>query len=78
MDDYAGIGVSPTTSSVCILDAAGQMVWKATSRLPYKARRQAKAARSRETLERALSEALGAITAENARGWFRHRGYPTD
>ena len=43
-----------------------------------KARMRANAARSREALERALPDALRAITAQNARGWFRHCGYPTD
>ena len=43
-----------------------------------KARMRAEAARSREALERALPDALRAITAQNARGWFRHCGYPTD
>jgi transposase len=42
-----------------------------------KARMRAEAARSREALERALPAALRAITAQNARGWFRHCGYPT-
>ena len=32
-------------------------------------------ARSREALEQVLGPALDAITAEDARGWFRHAGY---
>ncbi len=36
--------------------------------------RQAEA-RTREALEAAISEALAAITATDARGWFRHCGY---
>ncbi len=43
-----------------------------------KARMRAEAARSREALERALPDALGTITAQNARGWFRHCGYRTE
>ena len=41
-----------------------------------KARLRAKAARSREALERALPGALRTVTAQDARGWFRHAGYP--
>jgi transposase len=41
-----------------------------------KARLRAEGARSREALEAALGPALDAITAENARGWFRLAGYP--
>jgi transposase len=33
-------------------------------------------ARSREALDAALGPALDAITAQDARGWFRHAGYP--
>jgi transposase len=33
-------------------------------------------ARSREALEQALGPALDAVTAEDARGWFRLAGYP--
>ena len=40
-----------------------------------KARLRAEAARSREALERALPGALDTITGQDARGWFRHRGY---
>ena len=43
-----------------------------------KARMRTKAARSRGALESALPDALRAITAQNARGWFRHCGYRTD
>lgn len=35
------------------------------------------AARSRADLERAIADALDAITTSDARGWFRHCGYPT-
>jgi len=41
-----------------------------------KAHLRAKAARSREALERALPVALRTVTAQDARGWFRHAGYP--
>lgn len=37
---------------------------------------RARAARTRETLEHAIPEALATITPSNARGWFRHAGYP--
>ncbi len=40
-----------------------------------KARLRASGARSREALERALGPALAAITARDARGWFRLAGY---
>ena len=40
-----------------------------------KARLRAEAARSREALERAIPGALSTITAQDARGWFRHAGY---
>ncbi|KFG69451.1 transposase [Microvirga sp. BSC39] len=40
-----------------------------------KARLKAKAARSLEALEAELKPALDSITAQNARGWFRHAGY---
>lgn len=33
------------------------------------------AARTREALDRAITEAFGAITPRDARGWFRHCGY---
>ena len=41
-----------------------------------KARLRAEGARSREALEQALGPALAAITARDARGWFRLCGYP--
>jgi transposase len=41
-----------------------------------KTRLRAEAARSREALEAALGPALAAITARDARGWFRLAGYP--
>ena len=41
-----------------------------------KARLRAEGARSREALEAALGPALAAITAQDARGWFRLAGYP--
>jgi len=37
---------------------------------------RAKAARTRDALGRAISEALAAVTSSNAQGWFRHAGYP--
>jgi transposase len=40
-----------------------------------KARLRAEGARSREALEAALGPALDAITASDARGWFRLAGY---
>jgi transposase len=40
-----------------------------------KARLRASGARSREALERALGPSLAAITARDARGWFRLAGY---
>jgi transposase len=39
------------------------------------ARLRAEAARSREALDRALPGALGTITGQDARRWFRHAGY---
>ena len=36
---------------------------------------RAKAARTREALERAIAEALDAVTAADAHGWFAHAGY---
>jgi transposase len=33
-------------------------------------------ARTRETLEEAMSQALLIITAQDAQGWFQHCGYP--
>ena len=41
-----------------------------------KARLRAAGARSKEALEAALGPALAAITARDARGWFRLAGYP--
>lgn len=41
----------------------------------FKARLRAKAARTRECLEQAITEALDMITAQDARGWFAHCGY---
>ncbi len=37
---------------------------------------RAKEARSVEALDRELPAVLNAISAQNARGWFRHCGYP--
>ncbi len=37
---------------------------------------RARAARSREALERAIPDALATVTPSNAQGWFRHAGYP--
>jgi transposase len=42
-----------------------------------KGRLRPEAARTRDALEAALRPALDAITAEDARGWFRLAGYPT-
>ena len=36
---------------------------------------RAKAARTRDALERAIPNALATITPSNAQGWFRHAGY---
>ena len=36
---------------------------------------RAKAARTLENLEQAIAEAIAAITAADARGWFTHAGY---
>ena len=36
---------------------------------------RAKAARTRDALERAIPDALGTITPSNAQGWFRTTGY---
>ncbi len=33
-------------------------------------------ARTRDALEAAIADALAAITSDDARGWFRHCGYP--
>ncbi len=41
-----------------------------------KTRLRAVGARSREALDQALGPALAAITAQDARGWFRLAGYP--
>ena len=41
-----------------------------------KTRLRAVGARSKEALEAALGPALAAITAQDARGWFRLAGYP--
>jgi transposase len=41
-----------------------------------KTRLRAEGARSREALEAGLGPALAAITAQDARGWFRLAGYP--
>jgi hypothetical protein len=43
-----------------------------------KARLRAAGARSRDTLDQALGPALAAITARDARGWFRLAGYPAE
>jgi len=40
-----------------------------------KALLRAKAARTLETLEQAIAEALAAITSQDAHGWFAHAGY---
>ena len=37
---------------------------------------RAKAARTRDALERAIPDALATVTSGNAQGWFRHAGYP--
>ena len=37
---------------------------------------RARAARSRNALERAIPQALATVTPSNAQGWFRHAGYP--
>ena len=37
---------------------------------------RAKAARTRDALERAIPEALATVTPSNAQRWFRHAGYP--
>ncbi len=36
------------------------------------------AARTREALTEAIGRALDAVTAQDARGWFGHCGYPLD
>ena len=36
---------------------------------------RAKAARTRDALERAIPDALATITSSNAQGWFRKAGY---
>jgi len=36
---------------------------------------RAKAARTLEALEQAITEALAAITSQDAHGWFAHAGY---
>ncbi len=41
-----------------------------------KIRLRAKAARTRDALERAIPDALTTITPSNAQGWFRHAGDP--
>ncbi|MFL5338411.1 MAG: transposase, partial [Geminicoccaceae bacterium] len=41
-----------------------------------KAYLRARAARSREALDRTIPDALATITPSNAQGWFRHAGYP--
>ena len=41
-----------------------------------KTRLRAVGARSRQALDQALGPALAAITAQDARGWFRLAGYP--
>jgi transposase len=38
---------------------------------------RSKAARTREALEKAIAEALSAVTASDALGWFRHCGHQT-
>ena len=40
-------------------------------------RLRAVGARSKEALEAALGPALGTITSQDARGWFRLAGYPS-
>ena len=40
-----------------------------------KANLRARAARSREALERAIPDAFATITPSNAQSWFRHVGY---
>jgi transposase len=39
---------------------------------------RARAARTRDTLERAIPDALATVTPSNAQGWFRHAGYALD
>ena len=46
------------------------------ARSGLKAHPRTAGARSREALDAALGPALDAITAQDARGWFRHAGYP--
>jgi transposase len=41
-----------------------------------KARLRARAARTSEALDEELGPAIAAITRQDARGWFRHCGYP--
>jgi transposase len=46
------------------------------ARAQLKGRLRAEPARSLDALDAALGPALGTITAEDARGWFRLAGYP--
>jgi transposase len=41
----------------------------------FKATLRAKAARTRDVLDQAMTEALAMITPQDARGWFAHCGY---
>ena len=41
----------------------------------FKAILRAKAARTRECLDHAITEAFNMITPQDARGWFAHCGY---
>ena len=41
----------------------------------FKAMLRAKAARTRDVLDQAITEALAMITPQDARGWFAHCGY---
>lgn len=53
--------------------ALAALIEQAWSR--HKARLRARAARALATPEAELGPALAAITAQEARGWSRHRGY---
>lgn len=78
--DQAGVGhrylpaYSPDPRQTALGQFRENPIEQAWSKLKTSLR--ARAARSREALERAIPHALATIIPGNAQGWFRHAGYP--
>ena len=64
--EVAVLSLPPSSPDVSPIEECGS---KVTTRL------RAKAARTRDALEQAITEAFETMTAPDARGWFIHAGY---